>query len=304
MTYYMGIDGGGSNLRVVVTDSDLQVVARACRLTANPSSIGRLKSVLMIQSAMREALTEADLQPAQITAAAVGVAGASVVHSRDWLIETVRDVLPTGCIVPSSDHEIALVGAHGKREGVLLLAGTGSVAFGISPQGQQVQVGGWGYLIGDEGSAYWIGREALQSATQAADGRGPETALSSAIIRILNLTTTTDLIGWLYQKQANRVRDVALLAPLVIETADNGDPVAQQIIERAAEELTRLCRAVIERLQFVDAAIAFTGGLIENPNRLSNKLLDNLGLTAFPKAAYSPVIGAALLAKLEADATT
>jgi len=299
MTYFIGIDGGGSNLRVVITDADLNVISQAYRLTANPSIVGRNKSALMIQSTVREALSHTSLQPADITAVGIGVAGASVDYAKGWLIDTVASALPTTYVVPSSDNEIALVGAHGQRRGVLILAGTGSVAYGVNQYGKQVQVGGWGYLIGDEGSAYWIGRRALQLITQSVDGRIDQTELTNAVLRVLNLKTARDLILWLYDPALPRTRDVALLAPLVIELADADDHLARRIVNEAAHELFLMVEAVIERLGVDEPEIAFSGGLLEQPNLLSTTLQNSLGLPKFPCPVYSPVVGAALLARMK-----
>src|SRR6185295_15071152 len=119
-----------------------------------------------------------------LSGAGVGIAGASVIHSEDWLREVFSTIMPGVPFVPSSDLEIALVGALGERRGVLVLAGTGSAGFGINLAGQSLQVGGWGYLLGDEGSSYWIGMQALQMLTRLADGRADVVPVFSA--RFLN----------------------------------------------------------------------------------------------------------------------
>jgi len=299
MTYFIGVDGGGSNLRVVITDGELNVISQAYRLTANPSIVGRTKSALMIQSTIREALSHTDLHPSDITGVGIGIAGASVDYAEGWLIDTIASAIPHTCIVPSSDNEIALVGAHGQRRGVLILAGTGSVAYGVNEYGKQVQVGGWGYLIGDEGSAYWMGKRALQLITQSVDGRTGQTELTNSVLRVLNLKTARDLILWLYDPSVPRMRDVALLAPMVIELADAGDHLSRRIVNEAAEELFLMTQAVIQRLGVDQPNIAFAGGLLEKPNLLSVTLQHNLGIAEFPRPVYSPVVGAALLARMK-----
>lgn len=299
MTYFVGIDGGGSNLRVVITDAELNVISQAYRLTANPSIVGRTKSAMMIQSTIREALAYVDLHPSQITGVGIGVAGASVDYAERWLIDTVEAAIPDTCVVPSSDNEIALVGAHGQREGVIILAGTGSVAYGVNEHGVGVQVGGWGYLIGDEGSAYWMGKRALQLLTQSVDGREGQTELINAVLRVLNLKTARDLILWLYDPAVPRTRDIALLAPLVIDLADAGDAIARRVVNETAKELFLMVEAVTQRLRIENPDIAFSGGLLEQPNLLSRTLQTSLELTEFPRPVYSPVVGAALLARMK-----
>ncbi|GAB4518473.1 MAG: N-acetylglucosamine kinase [Anaerolineae bacterium] len=298
MTILMGIDGGGSHLRVVIVSPDLEMKASLTTTTANPSVIGHLKAVDVVQSAVRDCVARAGLTVEAITAVGVGIAGAAASHSEEWLREVLGAVLPNALIVPSSDIEIALVGAHGKREGVLALAGTGSVALGINTEGEMVQVGGWGYLIGDEGSGYRLGIEALHAMTRATDGRDEPTRLTERVLEILDLNTPYQIISWLYGSGVNRTREVAELAPVVLEEAEGGDVVARRIVHHAAEELAHLCETVIRRLHITERRIAFAGGILEHDNRLSRELCQMLGLEQRPTALYPPVVGAALLAKL------
>jgi N-acetylglucosamine kinase-like BadF-type ATPase len=208
--------------------------------------------------------------------------------------------MPGVPFVPSSDLEIALVGAIGERQGVLILAGTGSAGFGINPAGDAIQVGGWGYLLGDEGSSYWIGMQALQMLTRLADGR--ENVLpgfSERFLKVLGMGSEMDLIPWLYRSEQPRTRDVARLARIVIEEAANGVQIAVDICDRAVQELRLLYRTIARRLDMQTPQIAFAGGLLDNDNFLSSRLCLLLGLEKRPVPLYSPVIGAALLAQIE-----
>ncbi|MEO0560604.1 MAG: BadF/BadG/BcrA/BcrD ATPase family protein, partial [Chloroflexota bacterium] len=143
---YMGIDGGGSTLRVgVYTASITRVNDTVVPLSVNPSVVDRALAQERIRTAVREMLDGLPGGASAIEAAGIGVAGADEYHARDWLIETLEAVLPSSHIVPSSDYEIALVGGRGERYGVLLLAGTGCVAYGVNRDGQARRLGGWGY---------------------------------------------------------------------------------------------------------------------------------------------------------------
>lgn len=292
---WMGIDGGGSNLRVVITNNDLKILAQSQTETANPSIIGHNAAAQRIQLTISETLTQAGLSSSQIKGAGIGIAGAA--HSAGWLREVVSAVLPDSQTVPSSDFEIALVGAHGERRGVLLLAGTGSVAYGINGLGQSAQAGGWGYLLGDEGSGYWIGMSALKQIACAADGResvSPD--FTAAVLGALELKTPSELLAFLYHADKPPLRQVAALAPLIMNYA--GEPSIAQILDAAAGELAQLCHAVINRLNLESSCIAFAGGLLETENPLSRRVCDRLSLPQYPIARYSPVVGAALLARL------
>lgn len=294
MPLFMGIDGGGSKLRVVIVDENLNTLTEASSGGVNPGVIGREAAADTIHATIRAALSEGALSPDDITAAAAGIAGAAASHSGAWLRDILGAVLPASLIVPSSDIEIALVGAHGERRGVLVLSGTGSVALGINGRGESAQAGGWGYLLGDEGSGYWIGLEALKTLARQHDATHDYgSSLPALVLDALGLAAPKDIIAWLYATP--RTREVAGLAPLVLEAAAS-DKRAHAIIERAANELARLARTVTRRLDDENLPIAFAGGLLQNRNLLSEQLCARLGLAAFPTSRYSPVIGAARLA--------
>lgn len=295
--YVMGIDGGGSTVRVAIVTPTLQVSGQVEGATANPSVVGPEQAATTIQQAMRDALHAAHLTPGQIAAVGIGVAGAAARHSADWLREVVAAVVPQAVIVPSADYEIALVGALGQRQGVLILAGTGSLAYGINAAGDSALVGGWGYLIGDEGSGYWLGAQALRAVVQAVDGRGPSTDLTAALLDSLELPDALAVIPWLYHAHAARTREIARLAPLVLAAAA-GDSVAHSLVTRAAQDLVQMAQTVMRRLGMPTPDIAFAGGLLSAENALSRALCAHLDLPAIPAPRHPPVIGAALLARL------
>ena len=308
--YYIGIDGGGSNLRVAVVDEDMHVVAQAMRGTANPSAIGRDAAAALIQEALHEAVnaalparddSAASGQPS-IAGVGIGIAGASAVYAEAWLRATIQDALPGVFVAPSMDNEIALVGAHAERRGVLVLAGTGSVAYGVNDSGETAQAGGWGYLLGDEGGGYWLATEALRALIHWADGMQPEAeGLSRRIMRRLGFHSPLDLIAWLY-RQPPPTREVAQHAGLVLDAAADDDAAALEIVARGADALAALVGAVSTRLGMAQPQVGFAGGLLSSDNPLSRALCARLKLDAIPQAVYPPVVGAALLAKLSVTA--
>jgi N-acetylglucosamine kinase-like BadF-type ATPase len=298
MTYFMGVDGGGSTVRVVIVTSDLAVQAEYIGPAVNPSVVGRDEAAARIQAALRESLRQAGLAPEQVRRVGIGVAGASNRYSwaSAWLRGVVQGVLSTAHVVPSADYEIALVGAHGQRLGILLLAGTGSLAYGVNAAGQSALVGGWGYLMGDEGSGYWLGSQALRAVVRMVDRRGQRTTLYDAVLNTLNVSDPLDLIPWLYG-ESPRVREVARLAPLVLDCAAQGDSLARDLVETGARELALAVRAVVHQLALHGQQPAFTGSLLNAPNPLSMRVCQLLGMPAIPVPHYTPVIGAALLAR-------
>ncbi len=295
--FLVGIDGGGSTVRVAVATPTLDVAAQSEGGAANPSAIGREAAAESIRGTLRAALDAAGVAPRQVAAVGIGVAGAAASHSAEWLREVVRAVTPGALIVPSADYEIALVGALGRRRGVLVLAGTGSFAYGVNQRGRSKLVGGWGYLLGDEGSGGWLGLEGLRAVVRAADGRGPATVLTDRLLRELNLSDARDLIPWLYRVDEPRTPAIARLAGHVLDAAEAGDAVARSLVARAADELAQAANAVIRALNMRHPAIAFAGGLLSADNPLSAALCARLDLPARPVAQYPPVMGAVLLAR-------
>lgn len=298
---FMGIDGGGSKLRIALANSQLNVLSSLRAGGANPNIIGRAAARAQVRRGIRALLERAGLQAEDITAAAIGIAGASNLHSEPWLVETVKPVLPASCLAPSSDLEIALVGALAQRHGILLLAGTGSAAYGSAPTGERLQIGGWGYLLGDEGSSYWIGIQLLKQFVNEYDSgaAGRLTDLSQACLNALGLSQARDLIAWIYRSETAPVERVASLAPIVLQGADAGEAHALQIVRRAADMLVSQVETLRRRLNYERAPIAFAGGLLDNANALSEEVARRLALPERPTAKHPPVIGAALLAKLE-----
>jgi N-acetylglucosamine kinase-like BadF-type ATPase len=296
LAYVLGIDGGGSTVRVVAVSSDLVVLGESKGPTANPNLVGRPAAMKTIQTAMLDAVDNAGLQADSIEGVGIGVAGAEAAHSEAWLREVVIGVLSDAQVAPSGDHEIALVGAHGERRGILVLAGTGSLACGVGSTGEYVVIGARGYLLGDEGSGYWIGMEGLRAAVRGEDGRGRPTSLTSVMMGQLGLANIEELIPWLYHSGESRIRDVAALAGTVLQEAEQGDVVAQGIVARAVDELTLAVRAVNFRLKMEQLPIAFAGGLLTSPNVFSGMLCARLGCETLPLPKYPASIGAAILA--------
>jgi N-acetylglucosamine kinase-like BadF-type ATPase len=291
----MGIDGGGSTVRVAITAADLSVIAQIDGDSVNPSSIGHEMAAARIQAAMRAALDAAGRPP--LAAVGIGVAGAMGAHSEPWLRATVGAVLPGVPVAASSDMEIALVGAHGARRGVMVLAGTGSAACAVGADGAWAQAGGWGYMLGDEGSGYWLVMEALRVFTRVADGVDPGgAALAERMMAALGWAQPLDVVPWLYRLPPP-TREIARYARIVLEAAAEGDSAALSIVDRGAAALAAITRAVMLRAGAAPD-ICFCGGLLTADNALSRALCRRLGLAELPLPRFAPVIGAALLAQL------
>src|SRR5579863_2472772 len=233
--YYLGIDGGGTKTTCVVGD-DSNVLATA---TAGPSNIvrvGETQARESLQQSVRQACAAAGITPAQVSQTCVGGSGAARPELAEIVRRSLAEILPTPIDVVG-DMQIALEAAFDTGPGVIVNAGTGSFAYGRDQQGTTVRAGGWGFAIGDEGSAHWIGRAAVSAVLRAADltGGTPEpslqSTLSAALLKAWGVTSLADLA-----RAANSIPppDFAALFPAV---AASSDPLATQILSNAGREL-------------------------------------------------------------------
>jgi glucosamine kinase len=254
------------------------------------------ESAHIIATAVRDALDAASMSHVVPKVLCVGLAGAGRDAERQaiWQALASRDLAEE--IVVHADATIALDDAFVDGAGILLIAGTGSIAYGRGPTGAVARCGGWGNVAGDEGSAFWIGRRALSIVTAAHDGREPETALTGAILTAAEIDQVDDLIRW---AATASTATIAGLAPSVMGIADSGDLRAQALVSLAAEELVIHVRTLARKL-FADerasVPVALGGGLL-HPGSALRKRVEHRLKSVVPGAQLSheavvPVRGA------------
>jgi N-acetylglucosamine kinase-like BadF-type ATPase len=199
-----------------------------------------------------------------------------------------------------SDAKVALAGATGLRPGVVVISGTGSIAFGLNEEGETTRAGGWGWRLGDEGSGYDIGQKALIASLRDFDGRGPPTSLSEKVKTALGLGDLGELVDRVYNGDMGS-REVAALVHLVREAAGEGDEVATSIMEEAGEELGIAASAVIRRLGLGGRfPVALNYGIVNCGGALRASLERTVRRGSpeceFIELRFPPQVGAALLA--------
>lgn len=196
------------------------------------------------------------------------------------------------------DAHIALVAGAPEGVGIVVVAGTGSVAYGVDPSGSRARAGGWGHILGDEGSAFWLGHAAIRRGIRAADGRGPATSLGDRVSRHLGLERAQELIPWFYDREHTR-RRLAELAPLVEAAAGDGDPSAEELLDEAAHHLARAARAVARQLTLPDRyPVVLAGGAFKACPSLVRRIDERLDLhrSRLVKLEVEPAAGAVRLA--------
>ncbi len=271
-TCFLGMDGGGSKTLAVIVDAAGVERGRGMAGGANAKAIGLDKSVAQIRLAV-EAATAAAGCRAPLAAAWIGLAGVDSARDHALLLPQMGALAEV--VRLTNDAELTL-GALCDCVGVALVAGTGAIALGRNTSGTQARAGGWGHLLGDEGSGYDLGRRALQAALQAADGRGPPTQLLTSILDAWELRSAPDIIGRVYP--LGEKSEMASLSRLVFAAAQAEDRVASGIVRRAAAELAQTALAVVTARGFAapdggGRPLALGGGLLLHEASLRRDVL-------------------------------
>jgi glucosamine kinase len=273
----IGVDGGGSKTRVLVGTAEGEVLATVDGPKSAVSPGQSARSADVIADLVGQALSEI-AQPGTVFPRMLycGVAGTGREEERRALHAALDAKELAEEVVIDSDGLIAMYDAFEDRAGILLVVGTGSIAYGRSPAGEIVRCGGWGPAFGDEGGGGWIGRRALGIVAASSDGREPATALLFPILAATQCEDVEDLIPWAAAADA---RAFATLAPVVFSTAAAGDQRANALITLAAEELVLHIRALARQL-FTDeraaVAVALSGGLMHRGSPLRKRLEQRL----------------------------
>ena len=269
MTYYLGIDGGGSKTTCAVGDES-SVLATVAAGPSNITRVGEARAREALHQAIREACTAAKIEPRQVHRTCIGIAGAGCREVADTIYKIAAELI-SGEIEVVGDMEIAMAAAFGAGPGVIVIAGTGSISYGRNAQGRTARAGGWGFAISDEGSAHWIGRSAVAELLRAIDqGSGRENLeqvkddqpLLGQLKAAWNLDTLDELAH-----SANSNPNFAALFPDIVAAADGGDALAQRVLKQAGMELAQLARIVAHRLFAEDDAspanipLAMAGGV-------------------------------------------
>lgn len=250
MSYVLGIDGGGSKTVCILINDKREILGRGEAGSSNYQSVGIEAAKYSIESAINTALIQKN--NIKIDAICLGLAGVGrekdieVVNNIVKEITITRNIKPQHIII-SHDALIALVGGIGNDVGIVVAAGTGSIVYGRNHQGKTKRVGGWGYILGDEGGAYQIAVAGMNAALKAHDGRGVYTSLVEDFKNYFGLSNIEELIEIIYRSGLG-VKEIAALALIVDDAAFLGDEVANKIIDDAVDELVKATVTVIDEI--------------------------------------------------------
>jgi len=297
--FVLGLDGGGTQTRAALADCAGQTVGIGTAGACNLAAVSPPEALAAALAAADAALRQTGAGRTEVLSVCAGVAGVSYADRRAQFLRGLQDAFPNARITVEPDYAVALTGATGGGPGVIVIAGTGSAAYGENAAGETHRAGAYGYLIDDSGSGYGVGRAALAAVLQAADGTGPQTTLTERILAGLGLISLNEVVPAVYGGSLSRV-SIAGLSRIVAEAAsEDADPVARAILLRAGGTLAQLVHGVTQRL-FTEADTSFPvvqiGGLWNAGDTLTDVFARSL--RRFAPAAivtpprHSPVEGA------------
>ncbi len=302
MLHVLGLDAGGTKTVCQLANEQGQVLAEARRGGANLQAAGELEVEKVLHDVMEDAIGDRDVTPAVIC---LGIAGVDRAEDSATVRGIMKRIGYKARVLVVNDALVALEAGAPGEPGIVVIAGTGSIAYGRNNRQEAARAGGWGYVLGDEGSGYWIGRAALRAVLRQADRRGPLTQLTDLLLEHFKVSRAQDLIHEVYHGTL-RPAAIASLAQCVQKAFTAGDAVAIGILRGAADQLESSALSVARRLELVGAPFPFVlaGGIFRAVPWLHDELVRRLSL-ASPKSRtflldVEPAVGAVRLAIDEA----
>ena len=301
MMHVLGIDAGGTKTVCLLADEQGSIVAEARGRGANLQAAGELEVEKVLHHVMEEAIGSRVLVPAAIC---LGIAGVDRTDDYAVVGAIMRRIGYKARVVIVNDALVALEAGAPDQPGVVVISGTGSISYGRNAKGEAARAGGWGYVLGDEGSGYWIGRSALRAVLRQADRRGPDTVLSEMLLEHFNVSAPQELIHEVYIKNLKPTA-IGALATCVQAAFSQGDSVAIGILRGAANELEMFALSVARRLELIGQAFVFilAGGIFRAVPWLEQELERRLPVAApgswVRLLDVEPAIGAVALALQE-----
>lgn len=295
MSYVIGVDGGGTKTEAVAYNLDGEVLVKSLTGFGNLVN-GKEEALKNITDSIEEILNE--LGREDVRGIYLGIAGSEVADNAEIINKEIKTKFGMDSIV-MNDGDLALKALLKGEDGILVIAGTGSTAFGINGQ-KQARCGGWGHLLGDEGSAYKISIEAFKRMIKESDFGYERSGLSQDILDKLEVHDVEEIIGFIYSSTKD---EIAQMAGLVSKHAEMGDEGAINILENEAVELAKACERVFNKLEFESCKIGLVGGVIRKSKIFRDKfegyLNENIKVTSFVDEEVSAAKGAYYIYKRE-----
>ena len=301
MQHVLGIDAGGTKTVCLLADEHGTLVAEARSTGANLQAVGELQVEKVLHQVMEDAIGDRAIVPGAIC---LGIAGVDRPDDAAVVRAIMKRIGYKARVLVVNDALVALEAGAPGQPGIVIISGTGSISYGRNATGIAARSGGWGYVLGDEGSGYWIGRAALRAVLRAADQRGRETALTPLLLAHFQVDRPQGLIHEVYHSNL-KPSAIGVLAQCVQQAFTRGDEVAVGILRGAANELESAAMSVARRLSLVGQPFPFilAGGIFKAVPWLSEELSRRLPIVAPGSSVRlldrEPATGAVLLALQE-----
>lgn len=302
MNYVLAVEGGGTKTNSVIADENGNIIAKSTTGPSNFLIVGFEKACENIIQGLQDCINNSKINNSDLKVAMLGLTGAGRKLDQDNMRKAFKDYSTSkgftfNSIIVDSDARISLEAAFPNKPGMILISGTGSIMFGKDGQGNLYRVGGWGRILGDEGSGFYIGKKGLISSIKQIDGRGEKTLLFDLISEKYNLNSLETIIKSIYTDNF----DIAKIAPLVFEAAEKDDKIAKEILNEAADELLLHIETMLKKVNFDDKiGLSFVGSIITNDNYIRRKIVNyinsNLKQIELNDSNNEPIYGAIVMA--------
>lgn len=280
MRYIVGIDGGGSKTLGYIGDENGTVFCKYVSGPSNYHSVGIEKVKLVLKEVIDNLSSAVGISLEEVSVISLGLAGVGRDEDQVVIKNIFNEIGFKNSLIINNDGFTALIGALGNQKGVVTICGTGSICIGLDSNRKSCRAGGWGHIIGDEGSGYSIGVNCLKAIMQSYDKIEKPTLLTAEVLKYLDLKSEVEIISYLYSDKRTK-KDIAAIARIVFEVAETGDMVANRIVEEAVLGLVAITNKVIENIKDDDSRIllALDGGILRNVDmvkkRVSKAILSN-----------------------------
>lgn len=304
MPFFIGVDGGGTKTEAVCCDQSGNTLFTLTGPSTNPRSLGFPQAVSNLSELLTDLLSRKELASSYCGGVCVGLAGAAMAEEQIPFRDTVEKLFTSSStpvpITITNDAEIALMATLSRPYGLIAISGTGSIIYGITAAGQRYRVGGWGHLLGDEGSGYAIGVQTLKTVMNSYDGLEPATALTSMLLDAYHWESIIELRSYIYQDHI-RKNDIAEFARYCIHAAEQGDPAALAILKKQASSLAQQCATLISKdTQFAEEQLVAAGSIFKHSGLFFQLFQEELRaawpLVTLHLSRQTPAYGAAKLA--------
>ena len=302
--FYLGIDGGGTKTAFEIIDDKGNILSSFTTATCSYIQIGKENFGKVISEGVAGVCEKANIDISEVNYSCIGIPSFGEISSdTSDLVSIAMNALQSSNVKCVNDVEIAWAGSLACEPGINLLAGTGSMGFGVDDKNNTVRTGGWGHLFGDEGSAYWLGKKLIELFTKQADGRIEKGMTYNIVCEEFDIKSDFDFISVVYNKLKFKRDEIAKLQLLLYKAAEQGDRYAIGLYKQAAYELSLMVFAIINQLNF-DAGksllVSYSGGVFKAGELIFAPLREYLSgyNITLQEPILSPVTGAALYALL------